>query len=77
VLWKACVRGRGIHQRQLLYLGELNDSQKAQWCSVLDVLDESTDSMQQMSLFPEDRTPPPEITNPVQIRLNKMTLRHP
>jgi len=55
----------------------LNDSQKAQWCSVLDVLDESTDSMQQMSLFPEDRTPPPEITNPVQIRLNKMTLRHP
>jgi hypothetical protein len=68
---------RGVHQRQLLYLGELNDSQKAQWCSALDVLDESNNSTRQMSLFPEDRTPPPEVSNPVQIRLNQMTLRHP
>ena len=68
---------RGVHQRQLLYLGELNDSQQAQWCSALDVLDESNDSFKQMSLFPEDRTPPPEVPNPVQIRLNQMTLRHP
>jgi transposase len=68
---------RGVYQRQLLYLGELNDSQKAQWCSALDVLDESNDSIQQMSLFPDDRTPPPDVSNPVQIRLNQMTLRHP
>jgi len=68
---------RGVHQRQLLYLGELNDSQQAQWCSALDVLDESNDSFKQMSLFPEDRSPPPEVPNPVQIRLNQMTLRHP
>jgi transposase len=68
---------RGVHQRQLLYLGELNDSQQAQWCSALDVLDESSDSVKQMSLFPDDRTPPPEVSNPVQIRLGQMTLRHP
>ena len=68
---------RGVHQRQLLYLGELNDSQKAQWCSALDVLDESTDSVKQINLFPDDRTPPPNLSNPVQIRLNQMTLRHP
>ena len=68
---------RGVMKRQLLYLGELNDSQKAQWCSALDVLDESNGSVQQMSLFPEDRTPPPEASNPLQIRLNQMTLRHP
>jgi len=68
---------RGVMKRQLLYLGELNDSQKAQWCSALDVLDEATDSVQQMNLFPEDRTPPPEVSNPVQIRLSQMTLRHP
>ncbi len=68
---------RGVHQRQLLYLGEINDAQRAQWCSALDVLDESNDSFRQMSLFPEDRTPPPEVSNPVQIRLNQMTLRHP
>lgn len=64
-------------KRQLLYLGELNDSQKSQGCSALDVLDESSDSVQQMSLFPEDRTPPPDVSTPVQIRLSQMTLRHP
>ena len=68
---------RGVHQRQLLYLGEINDAQRAQWCSALDVFDESNDSFKQMSLFPEDRIPPPEVSNPVQIRLGQMTLRHP
>lgn len=68
---------RGVMKRQLLYLGELNDCQQAQWCSALDVLDESKDSVQQMSLFPDDRTPPPEVPNPIQIRLSEMTLRHP
>jgi hypothetical protein len=43
---------RGVIKRPLLYLGEINDSQRAGWCSALDVLDESTDSIQQMSLFP-------------------------
>lgn len=68
---------RGVHQRQLMYLGEINDSQHAQWCSALDVLDESSDSFKQISLFPDDRTPPPEIANPVKIKINKMTLHHP
>ncbi len=68
---------RGVIKRQLLYLGEINDAQRAQWCSALDVLDESNDSFKQMSLFPADRTPPPEVLNPVQIRLNQMTLCHP
>jgi transposase len=68
---------RGVMKRQLLYLGELNDSQKAQWCSALDVFDESNASVRQMSLFPEDRTPPPEVSNPVQIRLSQMTFHHP
>jgi transposase len=68
---------RGVIKRPLLYLGEINDSQRAGWCSALDVLDESTDSIQQMSLFSDDLTPPPEVAHPVQIRLNQMTLRHP
>ena len=69
---------RGSIKRQLLYLGEINDSQRAQWCSALDVLEGSTpSSVKQMSLFPEDRTPPPEAINPVQICLSRMTLRHP
>jgi hypothetical protein len=68
---------RGVVKRQVFYLGELNDAQRAQWCSALDVLDESNDCVRQMSLFPDDRTPPPEVSNPVQIRLSQMTLRHP
>jgi transposase len=66
---------RGVIKRPLLYLGEINDSQRAQWCSALDVLDESSDTIRQMSLFPEDRTPPPDIANAVQVRLGQMTLR--
>lgn len=69
---------RGVMKRQVLYLGEINDSQRAQWCSALDVLDTSSpSSVKQMSLFPEDRIPPPDVLNPVQILLNQMTLRHP
>jgi hypothetical protein len=68
---------RGVIKRPLLYLGEINDAQRAQWCSALDVLDESDHSVRQMSLFPEDRTPPPEVSNPIQIRLNQMTLHRP
>lgn len=68
---------RGVMKRRLLYLGEINDTQRAQWCSALEVLDQENGSYSQMSLFPEDRQPPPEIVNPVQIRLSQMTLRHP
>ncbi|MBU0678829.1 MAG: IS1634 family transposase [Verrucomicrobia bacterium] len=68
---------RGVMKRPLLYLGEINDAQRAQWCSALDVFDKSGGSVKQMSLFPEDRTPPPEILNPIQIRLNRMTLHRP
>jgi len=68
---------RGVIKRPLLYLGEINDAQRAQWCSALDVFDEPAGRAKQISLFPEDRTPPPEVSNPVQIRLNQMTLRRP
>jgi len=68
---------RSVHQRQLLYLGEINDAQRAQWCSALDVFDDSSHSFRQMSLFPDDRVPPVQVTNPIQIRLGQMTLHHP
>jgi len=67
---------RGVIKRPLLYLGEINDSQRAQWCTALDVLDASDGSVKQVGLFPEDRTPPPEVAHPIQIKLREMTLRH-
>lgn len=68
---------RGVMKRQVLYLGEINDAQRSQWCSALEVLDEADRSVRQLTLFPEDRTPPPDVSHPVQIRLNEMKLRHP
>ena len=64
IVESVCTR-RGVMKRQLLYLGELNDSQKAQWCSALDVLDESHDCFNLLSLFPDNRTPPPNVSNPI------------
>ncbi len=68
---------RGVIKRHLLHLGEINDTQRAQWCSALDVLDEPSETFKQMSIFPEDRQPPPEICHAIQIRLNQMTLHRP
>ena len=39
-----------VVQRQVLYLGEINDSQKAAWCRI-DVL-QTDSSAKQMALFP-------------------------
>ena len=66
---------RGVIKRPVLYLGEINDSQRAQWCSAIDAVDPSTQRVQSMSLFPEDRPPPPDVSNPVQVRLGQMALR--
>jgi transposase len=68
---------RGVIKRHLLYLGEINDTQRAQWCSALDVLDEPDKTFKQMSIFPEDRQPPADVCNAVQIRLSQMTLHRP
>ena len=68
---------RGVIKRHLLYLGEINDAQRAQWCSAIEVFDRSSDSIKQMSLFPEDRIPPLKVSNPIQICLNQIALKHP
>ena len=68
---------RGVMKRPLLYLGEINDSQRAQWTSALDVFDETSRSFRQMSLFASDRPVPAGAFNPVQIHLEQMTLCHP
>ena len=68
---------RGIIKRQVLYLGEINDTQQASWCSALDVFDERDKRTRQYSLFPDDRTPPIDVPNPIQIQMNKLQLHRP
>jgi hypothetical protein len=70
-------RGRGGHyaQRTLLYLGEINDSQKAAWTRSIDVVMDR--ERRQIALFPEDRKIPEGIENSVHLRMSKLELRHP
>ena len=51
------VSGGRVVQRQVLYLGEINDSQRAAWCRSIEVL-EGTQRSRQVALFPEDREAP-------------------
>ena len=44
-----------VLQRQVLYLGEINDSQHAAWCRAIDVLHEGSDTPEPLALFPDDR----------------------
>ena len=66
-----------VVQRQVLYLGEINDSQKAAWCRTIDVIGENPQQPTQMAVFPEDRKPPPLDCDVVQIKLNGLQLKRP
>ena len=48
--------GRRVFQRQALYLGELNDSQREEWQRAIEAFDEKG-NVRQLKPFPEDRDP--------------------
>ena len=52
------VRSGRVVQRQVLFLGEINDSQQAAWRQTLEVFDEAEQRAATLSLFPEDREVP-------------------
>ena len=64
-------------QRQVLYLGEINDSQRAAWRKAIEVFDEGTGQSKQIALFPEDRLAPALDCDVVSVRLSAMRLRRP
>jgi transposase len=67
-------------KRQVLYLGEINDSQKLAWCKTIDAFEGRAKQPRQVALFPEDRQPPerlPETVLPVRVDLSRMELRRP
>ena len=74
---ESCRNGDGrVVQRQVLYLGEINDSQHAAWCKSIEVLQEDSSSTQ-MALFPTDREAPPLDCDVVHVKLNELELRNP
>jgi transposase len=64
-------------QRQLLYLGEINDSQQSAWRRTLEVFDEDRGRSCQLSLFPDDRPLPADAVDAVSVVLSEMKLRRP
>ena len=63
-----------VAQRQVLYLGEINDSQQAAWRKTLEVFDEDDHRFTPLSLFPEDRPVPADAIDSVQVKLSEMKL---
>jgi transposase len=69
---------RGWVQRHLLYLGEINDSQKAAWTKVTDVFDVTQQRTRELALYPADRTVPEHALGyGIQVRLDQFELRRP
>lgn len=68
--------GRCVH-RHVLYLGEINDSQRAGWQKSIEVFDPEVQRSQTMALFPEDRAPEASGDPVVQIRLKELELHRP
>jgi transposase len=71
------VSGGRTVQRHVLYLGEINDAQKAAWCQTIEAFDEGSRRPRQIALFPEDRAAPPLDCDVVHVRLSELRLRRP
>jgi transposase len=74
---KRCAGGRVV-QRQVLYLGEVNDSQREGWCRVIEAFDEDTQRRTQLALFPAHHELPEHAKGyGVKVRLDAMELHRP
>jgi len=74
---KRCGGGKVV-QRQVLYLGEINDSQRESWCRVIEAFDEKTQQRTQLALFPAGKELPEYAEGyGVQVRLEAMELHRP
>ncbi|NOG41744.1 IS1634 family transposase [Candidatus Brocadia sinica] len=72
------ISGGRVVQRQVLYLGELNDNQRAGWVRTIEAVAGEKPTARQVALFPDDREalPIPDCET-VQVRLDKIELRCP
>jgi len=69
--------GKRVMQQQVLYLGEINDSQQAAWCRSIEVFESGTGRWRQVALFPEDREAPQLAHEVVHVRLDQLQLQRP
>jgi len=70
-------RGERIVQQTVLYLGEINDSQRAQWIRAIEVFDEDRGALEQIKLFADERPLPEAAPDGVRVRLRDFELHRP
>jgi hypothetical protein len=73
---RRCAGGRLV-QRPVLYLGEINDSQREAWIRSIEVFDEDHGRQEKLALFAADRPAPPSLVQSVQVRLSEFVLTRP
>ena len=71
------ISGGRVVQRQVLYLGEINGSQREAWRKTIEVFEEGAAAARTMALFPEDFPAEIDDASVVQIRLKEVELRRP
>lgn len=73
----SCAGGRQV-ERHVLYLGEINDSQKEAWLKCIEAFDVPTQQTTQLALFASGQPVPAHATAyAVQVRLAEFTVRRP
>src|SRR5512137_1377703 len=70
------IPGGRVVQRQVLYLGEINGSQREAWRKTIEVFQDGA-ATTQMALLPEDRAVEIHDEQVVKIRLKEVELRRP
>jgi len=73
---RRCV-GERVVQRQVLYLGEINDTQREAWVRSIEVFDEDTGCQKKLKLFAPNREITQSMADAVQVRLSEFELRRP
>jgi hypothetical protein len=72
------VRNGRVGQRHVLYLGEINDTQKASWLRTIEVLEEKKNKPRQVASFLDNRKLPESMPcDAIQVRLWQIQLSYP
>jgi transposase len=70
------VAGDQVVQRQVLYLGEINDSQREVWRKSIEVFEDGRSAPRTVALFAEDQTVPIDDEQVIQVRLKDLEVRN-
>jgi transposase len=70
------VGGGQVVQRQVLYLGEINDSQQEVWRKSIEVFEDGRSAPRTVALFAEDQRAPVDDEQVIQVRLKDLTVRN-